>query len=182
MPTAVEIVFAPEDEKLFFEFMARFHLTAYPQRIPPGFKPIPVRPDSQPLFTEEDYYLASEEIAPPALRPIKKGKDRGYQQIDETACPVIFYGRCIFDENNELRSGKLWTELNLNGDMQLNTNIFPEAYRRMWIQMREHIVARCRKSDPAGFYIGGQAAREARAGTMLLRETGRKGGPIKPYR
>jgi hypothetical protein len=181
MPTAIEIMFAPEDEKQFLDFLSRFHLTAYPDRIPPDFDPIQVRADSQELFTEPGYYLAAEEMGPLEIHMIKKGKDKGWRIINEVNSAVIHYDRCVRDENNELRSGKLWTELNLNGDMQLNTDIFPEPYRRMWIQMREHVVSRSHKSNPAGYFIGHQAARLCRSGTVL-REAGRKGVVIKPHR
>jgi hypothetical protein len=180
MPTTRPIVFAPEDEKQFFEFLQRFHLTFYPERIPPDHVPMPVRGSSQESLTEPAYYLAAEELGPIEARMIKKGPERGWQEIDETNSPVIHYERSVVDDLGQLRSGRLWTEVNLTGDAR-RLPAFPDAYRRMWVQIREHIVSRCLKSEPAGFFIGPQAARLARSGTVL-REAGRKGGLLRPFR
>lgn len=180
MPTAIEIVFAPDDEKQFFSFLEPYALTLYPDRIPPDYVPLPVKPSSSELLTEEGYYLAAETLAPIVMRFVKKGKDRGYQTIDEVGSPVIHYERCLVDEKGELRAGKLWTELNFTGDVQRN-NTFPEAFRRMWLSMRDHLLKRCHRSDPSGYLIGPQAARLAKGG-LLMREAGRKGGPLRSYK
>jgi hypothetical protein len=180
MPTAIEFVLAPEDEKQFLAFIAPYELTMYPSRIPPGYKPLVAKPDVQPLLTEPAYYFAAEQLGPVSIHTIKKGKDRGWMIIDETNSPVIHFDRSIYDEENQLRSGKLWTELNITGDMQRNW-AYPESYRRMWMQMREWLVGKCRRSDPSGYVIGPQAARLSKAGT-ILREQGRKGCILKPYK
>jgi hypothetical protein len=180
MPTTFEFVFAPEDEKQFLTFLKQFELTAYPNRVPPGFEGIPVSPDALPQLTEEGYYLAAEKIAPVEVRTIKRGKDAGYLEIDEVNCPVMHYDRSLFDEDGQLRSGKLWSELNLTGDIQRNP-AFPESYRRILLQIREWLRTKTHKSSPSGFHIGPQAARLAKEGTTL-REMGRKGGVLKPYK
>jgi hypothetical protein len=51
----------------------------------------------------------------------------------------------------------------------------------MWLALREYLVNKCHKSQPAGFLIGAQAARLAKAGTPL-RVQGRKGHLLTPYR
>ncbi len=180
MPTSIAFVFAPEDEKQFLTILAPFELRMYPDRVPPRFRPPLAAPAAQPELTEEGYYLAAENIAPVVLRPIKRGKDRGWSEVDEVNCPVIHYDRSLFDEIGQLRSGKLWCELNLSGDMQRNP-AFPESFRRILTQIREWVLTKNHRSQPAGFMVGPQAARLSKAGT-ILREQGRKGGVLKPYR
>jgi hypothetical protein len=180
MPTAIDIVFAPEDEAQLFEFLERFHLTVYPDRIPPGYSPFLVRRDTAARLVEPSYYLAAEEVGPIQVRTVKKGRDRGATRIDETSSPVIHYDRSIKDELGQLRSGQLWTELNITGDVQRNS-AFPDTYRRVWLQMREHLISRCHRSNPPGYLVGIQAARLARAG-LVLREAGRKGDLLEVHK
>ena len=180
MPTSFEFVFAPEDEKQFFTFLKQFELTLYPNRIPPGFKPIPVSPEAVAELTEEGYYLAAEKIGPVEVRTIKRGKDAGYLEINEVDSPVMHYDRSLFDEEGQLRSGKLWSELHLTGDIQRNP-AHPESYRRILLQIREWLKLKTHKSTPSGFHVGAHAARLYKQGTVL-REMGRKGGLLKPYK
>lgn len=180
MPAAIEVVLAPEDEKQLLRFLEPYALTAYPDRIPPDFQPFAVAAENHALLTEPGYYFAGEQWGAVSVRTIRKGVDRGFQEIDETNSPVIHFDRSLMDETGQLRSGKLWTEINVVGDMQRNP-AFPEPYRRMWLALRDYLVNKCHKSEPSGFFIGAQAARMSKAGTPL-RVQGRKGWLLTPYR
>jgi hypothetical protein len=180
VPTVVPFVFAPEDEKQLCSFLAPFQLTVYPDRVPAGWKPFVLDAASAARLDGESYYLAAETLAPVRMRLVKRGKEKGTQEIDETASPVLHYLRSQVDESGQLRSGRLWCELNLTGDMQKNP-AFPDAFRRMLVQIREFMQTRCHRSTPAGWLVGAQAARLSKAGTPL-REEGRKGGLLKPYK
>jgi hypothetical protein len=180
LPTTIPFVFAPEDEKQFCAFLAPYALAVYPDRVPGGWKPFVLDASSAARLDGEGYYLAAEQFAPVQMRFVKRGKEKGTQEIDETNSPVLHYLRSHVDEAGQLRSGRLWCELNLTGDMQKNP-AFPDAFRRMLVQLREFLQTRCHRSTPAGWLIGPQAARLAKAGT-LLREEGRKGGLLKSYK
>jgi hypothetical protein len=179
MPTNIPLVFAPEDEKNFLGFLAPLDLECYPARIPPGFKPFMASPENLGRLEVEAYYLAAPRFAPVNVHAIKKGRDKGFLEIAETDSPVIHYERCLFDEQGQLRSGRLWTAVDLTGDADRNP-AFPDGFRRLFMKIREHLVAQCRRSDPAGFLVAPAAARLFKAGTVL-RESGRKGGLLKPY-
>jgi hypothetical protein len=180
MPTTVEFVFAPDDEKHFCAFLAPWELTAYPDRVPPDWEPFVVNAENAEKLTHAGYYLAAERMGPLVMHAVKKGKDKGTFQVAEVDSPVIHYQRSYVDEKGELRSGRLWAELNLTGDMQLNP-AFPDAFRRLLIKIKEHLQTRCMKSTPAGWLIGPGAARMSKAG-VLMRAEGRTGGPLKPYK
>lgn len=179
MPTNLPLVFAPEDEKQFFGFLAPLELECYPARIPPGFQPFLATAATAATLEGEAWYLAAARFAPVEVRAIKKGRDRGFLEIDETNSPVIHYERSLFDEAGQLRSGRLWTFLDLTGDADRNP-AFPDGFRRLFLKIRDHLVGHCRKSDPAGFLVGPGAARLWKAGTPL-RESGRKGGLLEPF-
>ncbi len=180
MPTVVPFVFAPEDEKQLCSFLAPFGLTVYPDRVPDDWVPFVLDASTSARLDGESYYLAAESLGPVQMRLVKRGKEKGTREIDETASPVLHYLRSHVDETGQLRSGRLWCELNLTGDMQKNP-AFPDAFRRMLVQVREFMQTRCHRSTPAGWLIGAQAARLSKAGTPL-REEGRKGGLLKPYK
>lgn len=177
MPTSIEIVFAPEDEKQFFSFLAPYELECYPERVPPGYRPFRAKAENADQLVEPAYYLAAANLGVPIqVRPFKRGPNKGFLDIDEVNSPVFHYERSVFDENGELRSGHLWTFLDLSGDVFRNP-AFPEAFRRMFVRIREHLVKQCHRSDPAGYLVGSHAARFWRQGGKL-RVAGRTGDPL----
>lgn len=181
MPTLIPFVLAPDDEKQLFDFLARFELTVYPERVPRDWKPFVANAENASRLDLDAYYLAAErDGATLVSRFVKRGKEVGTIEIDETESPVLHYARSVFDEQGRLRSGRLWTYIDLVGDAK-RTPAFPESYRRMWLQIAEYVKVRCHRSQPAGWYIGHAAARLSKAGTEL-REAGRKGAELKPYR
>jgi hypothetical protein len=180
MATVFPFVFAPEDEKNFLSFLAQFELRAYPERVPHGWKPFVVKPENQHLLVEDAYYFADERGAPVEVRPVKRGKEKGTLEIDEVNSPVMHYLRSVVDEAGQLRSGRLWCELNLTGDMQKNP-AFDERFRRMMLAIREHLKTRTFRSQPDGWHIGHAAARLSKTGTVL-REEGRKGVELKAWK
>jgi len=180
MPTTLPFVFAPEDERQFLNFLAPYGLTAYPDRIPPDWQTFVVDAAAATRLDQPAYYLAAESMAPLSLRTVKRGREQGTTEIDERQSPVLHYQRSFEDEEGQLRSGRVWCELNLSGDMQKN-KAFPDAFRRLLAAVREHLHTRCHRSDPTGWWVGPQAARLAKSG-KLLREEGRKGCLIRPYK
>jgi hypothetical protein len=180
MPTVFPFVFAPEDEKQFCTFLGQFDLQVYPDRIPPEWVSFKLDGTSAARLDGPSYYLAAEHFAELKVRPVKRGREKGFYEIDETNSPVLHYQRSYVDEGGELRSGRLWCELNLNGDMQKNP-AFPDGMRRILLAIREQLHVRGHRSDPSGWVIGAQAARLAKAG-QRLREDGRKGIVLKPWK
>ena len=181
MASTIEFVLAPEDEKQLFEMLSRFDLTVYPDRTPPDWKPPKVAPGCLDGLELASCYLAAEGLGPLEVRVVKRGKDAGTIEINESESPVLHYERSVYDEDGALRSGRLWTWLDLEGDIRRNP-AFPEQFRRMWIAIREYLQsARLHKSTPPGWFIGPHAARLHKAGTVL-REAGHKGRVLKPYK
>ena len=180
MAASIEFVFSAEDERAFFQFLSKFELTVYPDRIPDDWAPFLATAQNASRLDGEGYYLAAENIGPILVRAVKRGKDRGTREIDESSSPVLHYERSVFDEKGELRSGKLWSGLEITGDVS-RTTPYPDQFRRVWLAMYEHLVKMCRKSRPSGFLVGPGAARLHGSGTVL-REAGRKGIVLAPYR
>lgn len=179
MPTSLPFFLGPDDEKNFFRFLEKYNLTMYPNRIPPGWKAPKVSADVIPQLDEEAYYLAAEEMGPVVVRNVKRGPDKGAMEVAEVDCPVMHYERSVMDEKGQLRSGRLWAELNLTGDMQKNP-AFGFAFFTMLTEIKEHLNTRYLRSTPAGIVIGHHAARLSKKGT-ILREAGRTGGTFVPY-
>ena len=93
--------------------------------------------------------------------------------------PVIHWERSC-NEDDELRSGRLWAELEVFGDRQrLMTK--PDLLRSVFDKVRAFFKKHFHHSSPAGFFVGPVASRRAREG-LPLREAGRKGGLVVPFK
>lgn len=179
MAEVIHFFFAPEDEELFFEFLARYGLELYPEFVPSGWEPLPVARGVGAGLTETGWYLAAPRIGEVRLQPVKRGRHKGRWNIDETRSPVIHYERSFLDEDGVLRSGRLWAHLDIAGEVSRNAP--PEAFRSMWLQIREHLSKICVRSRPVGWLVAPGAARAVRRG-IALRDSDHKGARVEPYR
>ncbi|MBI5547802.1 MAG: hypothetical protein HY901_28295 [Deltaproteobacteria bacterium] len=169
----------PEDELSFLRGIESFGFEIYPEASPRGFRPFPANAAAVPLLTDEAYYLALPKAGELVAREIRKGPHKGMLELDEVRSPVIHWERSRMEED-ELRSGKLWSELDVVGDRQrLMTK--PDLLRGVFDQLRSFLKKHFRHSQPAGFFIGPIAARRANEG-LALREAGRKGELVVPYK
>jgi hypothetical protein len=178
MADVLTFFMAPADEVAFFRALEPMGFSIVPEIVPAGWEPIRV---SAPLAGELDgqsYYLAAEALGPVEVRPIKRGPNRGSMEVDEIRSPVIHYERSV-REGEELRSGHLWAELVVSGDIHGNAGK-SEAFRQLFERVRAYIK-RFRRSQPVGVWIGPAAARLAGTG-VKLREAGRKGELYRPFR
>ncbi|GAC1539122.1 MAG: hypothetical protein NVS2B9_06010 [Myxococcales bacterium] len=166
-----------EDERELFLKFANRDIELYPELTPRGVAPVPLEAAAAAALEGPGYYFALCDVSGYA---IKRGHNRGMWKIDEVSSPVIYFARSLLDEDGMLRSGYFWCELMAAGD---NSRMGgkPDALRRLINDLQAHVKARFRKSQPVGFFVGPGAARLHDAGTPL-REAGRKGGLIVPYR
>ena len=100
--------------------------------------------------------------------------------IDELECQVLHYARSVLDEKGELRSGRVWAELNLNGDAQKNP-VLSGLFRKLVVETRDWFNTNCLRSTPAGFFIGPAAAKLEKSG-KVLRAEGHKGVALRAFR
>lgn len=178
MADVLTFFMAPPDEVAFFRALEPMGLTIVPEIVPAGWEPVRVCAALAGELEGESYYLAAEALGPVEVRPIKRGPHRGSLEVDEIRSPVIHYERCL-REGEELRSGRLWAELVVSGDVHGNAGK-SEAFRQLFERVRAH-VKRFRRSQPVGAWIGPAAARLFGEG-VRLREAGRKGGLYRPFR
>ena len=113
MASQLQVFMGREDELAFLRFIERFVFEVYPRRVPPDWKTFRARESTLDQFPEEDVYLVASDIGPALVDKMKRGKDKGLWRIDEVRSPVIFWERCITNEDGELVSGQLWAELDV---------------------------------------------------------------------
>jgi hypothetical protein len=180
MALQIGFFMAPEDERELFRRLERMQVELWPEYSEPSY--------SAPIVTEAlaagldqpAYYFAAGDVEG---YPIKRGKDRGRWKIDEIASPVVYFFRSQLDEDGQLRSGYFWAESESAGDNSRMGNK-PAKFHACVRDLQEFVKARFRKSSPvkgSNYYVGQAAARLSQQGT-LLREEGRKGELVVPYR
>jgi len=180
MANTLRFFFSPEDERAFFRFLERFTLEVYPRRVPPDWKPFRPTVDTLDQLPEEDLYLAAPEFGNVLVDKVKRGPDKGAWRVDEVRSPVIYYERSRPNEEGELVSGKMWAELDVTP--QTGRNTAPnDRFRRMFQEVEEWFRKTCRRSEPMGFWVGPHAARSFKEG-LVLRDSERKGGTVRPFR
>jgi hypothetical protein len=167
-----------DDEVAFLRALEKHRLEIYPEAIPAGYRPLLAGPSSAESLVQDAYYLALPDEAI-AVRVIKRGPFAGCSEIDEVRSPVLHYARSLPDETGELRSGRLWVELEATGDRQ-RLGGKSDLLRVAFEDARAFFKRRFRRSTPAGFFVGPVAARKANEG-LALREAGRKGELVRPY-
>lgn len=170
---------SPEDEVAFLRSLETQKLEVYPEVCDPSFEPFAACADNASLLTEEAYYLALPAAGDMMLRQVKRGPHAGMLELDEITSPVFHFERCQMVDG-ELRSGKLWVELEMVGDRQHQLRK-PDLLRSVFEHIRSQFKKSFRRSNPTGFFVGPTAARKAKAG-LKLREAGRKGELVVPYK
>jgi len=181
MANVIRFFMGPEDERAFFRELAPLGLELYPEVVPPDWKAPPVDEAAVELLGDPAYYLGAPQVGPITVDKVKRGPNKGKWMIFEVVSPVIHYRRSLLDpEDGTLRSGQLWAELEVSGDTQRRVQK-SALFQKIFRQVSEIVSRRARKSQPVGYLILPDAVRLHQAGTEL-REEGRKGAVVRPYR
>lgn len=180
MAATLHYFMLPEDERALFRHLARRELTLYPELIPPGWTPLPVREESLPLELPA-YYIAAERLGPVVVHPIKRGPDKGMLAIEEVPSPVFHYERSVRNDRDELVAGRLWAELVVTDDPE-DRKGKPLALKALFEEIHALFRKNWRRSDPKGFWVGPTAGAAWKRGEVTLREAGHKGREIGVWR
>jgi hypothetical protein len=174
----IHFFMAPEDERELFRKLEQWDLDLWPEYGDPGHEAAKVgAAAADALGDEQGWYFA---VEPPTGFPIKRGEKKGLWKVDEVKSAVVYFCRSQLDEDGELRSGYFWVELETAGDYSARGGK-PDKLRRLFNELAGFLKVRYRKSKPVGHFVGPHAARLFNAGTVL-REAGRKGEVVEPYR
>jgi hypothetical protein len=179
MATNIPFFMTDEDELAFLRFLRRFRFEVYPVRVPPEWKMFHAGEDTRDRLPEDACYLAAAELGPVKVDKIKRGPDKGFWRVDEVGSPVIYFERCRRNEQHELLSGELWSQLEWTPQTG-RRYAAPDQFRTLFLQIEHELRIRFRKSDPKGFLIGPHAARAVKDG-LVLRDAERGGGTVRPY-
>ena len=177
MALQLHFFMAPEDAREMLGRLAPWDVELFPEYTRPGEKPLPVEAATAALLDRPGYYFA---IGDPLGFPIKRGQLKGQWKIDEVKSAVVYFCRSQLDEDGDLRAGYFWVELESSGDYSRGGGK-PDLLRRLFLELQRFLKVRYRKSKPVGHYVGPHAARLFEAGTPL-REAGRKGELVEPYK
>jgi hypothetical protein len=180
MANVQKFFMAPEDEVAFFRFLERFVLEVYPRRVPPDWETFRASEANVPRLPEEDLYLVASEIGAAIVDKVKRGPDKGAWRIDEVRSPVIFFERCRMNEEGELLSGQLWAELEVTPQTG-RKDAASDRFRRLYLDIEEHLKKTFRKGDPKAFLVGPKAARLFKDG-LVLRDSEHRGGTVVPFK
>ena len=179
MASTLSFFMTAEDEEAFLRALEARGLEAYPETFAAAYEPFVASGENASLFVEEAYYLHVPTAGELVGRQLRRGPRSGMLEVDEVRSPVIYYARSL-EEDGELRSGRVWSELETMGDKtrrQFKSTLLRHAFE----DMRAYFKKRFVRSEPAGFFIGPVAARRFKEG-LVLREAGRKGGLVRPFR
>ncbi len=181
MANVIRFFMGPEDERAFFRELAPLGLELYPEVVPPDWRAPKIDESVIDQLVEPAYYLGAPEIGPITVDKVKRGPNKGKWMIFEVVSPVVHYQRSLIDpEDGTLRPGRLWAELEVSGDTQKRVQK-ASAFAHLYRQLTDMVTRRARKSQPTGYYVLPDAVRLHNAGTEL-REEGRKGAVIRPFR
>lgn len=181
MASVVRFFMGPEDEKNFLRDIAPLGLVLFPEVVPPDWDAPAVDDALAGELEDDSYYLGAPEVGPITIDKVKRGPNKGKLMILEVVSPVIHYSRSIYDEEGKvLRSGRLWAELQVSGDVHKRVQKAP-IFEKIFAALEAAISRRGRKSQPVGHFVLPDAVRLYQAG-VELREQGRKGDVFRPYR
>jgi len=181
MANTVSYFLLPDDETAFLRSLEPHRLEVYPEVFEASYRPFVASAQSFGALSADAYYLALPAAGEPVGRRIRRGPHVGLLELDEVASPVLHYERSLFDAEGQLRSGRLWTELEAAGDRQKRL-VKPELMRGVFEAICSWFKKRCLHSKPKGYFIGHAAARRVRAEGLVLREAGRKGIAVVPFK
>jgi len=180
MAINIRFFMTDEDELALLRFLHRFRFEVYPVRVPPDWKTFVASEDAHDRLPEDALYFAASELGPVQVDKIKSGPDKGSWRVDEVRSPVIYFQRCRRNEAGELLSGELWSQLDWTPQTG-RRYAAPDRFRTLFLEIDRELRTRYRKSEPKGFLIGPHAARAAKEG-LVLRDSERGGGTVKPFR
>ncbi|WP_242393700.1 hypothetical protein [Anaeromyxobacter oryzisoli] len=181
MAATIHYFMLPEDERAVFRHLARRDLTLYPELVPPGWTPLPVREESLAQLEGTSWYMAAERFGPVIVHPVKRGPDKGLLAIEEIPSPVFHYERSVRNDAGELVEGRLWAELDVTDDPG-DRRGKPHALKAVFEEVHHLFRKSWRRSDPKGFWVGPAAAAAWKRGELVLREAGHKGREIGVWR
>ena len=169
MASQLQVFMGREDELAFLRFIERYVFEVYPRRVPPDWKTFRATEATFDQFPEEDVYLVASDIGPALVDKMKRGKDKGLWRIDEVRSPVIFWERCITNDDGELVSGQLWAELDVTQQTG-RRDAAPERFRARFMEIDVWIRKTFRKTHPKGFWVGPQLTRTIKQTGLKLHE------------
>lgn len=170
----------PEDELSFLRGLEPLKFDVYPEVSEKGYRPFAAAAENHERLTDDAYYLALPSAGELVAREVRRGPHKGMLEIDEIRSPVIHWERSRLDEDGELRSGRLWAELEVVGDRQ-HMMTKPDLLRAVFDRVRTHLKKHFHHSKPVGYFVGPVASRRFHEG-LVLREAGRKGGLVVPFK
>ncbi len=111
MAINIRFFMTEQDELAFLRLLGRFRLEVYPVRVSPDWKTFYASEETRDRLPEDAAYLAAADLGPVRVDKVKRGPDKGSWRVDEVRSPVIFFERSKRNEEGELMSGQLWTQL-----------------------------------------------------------------------
>jgi|SRR5215217_9793365 len=180
MANVLQFFMIPDDELAFFRFLERFVLEVYPRRVPADWTTFRAHQDNMERLPEEEMYLVASDLGPAIVDKMKRGPDKGFWRVDEVRSPVIFLERCRTNEEGELLSGKLWAELDITAQTG-RKNAAPDRFRRLFMDIEEHVKKTFRRGQPKDFFVGPKTARLYKEG-LVLRDSAFRGGTVNVYK
>ncbi|NTX00344.1 hypothetical protein [Myxococcus sp. CA040A] len=180
MANVLQFFMIPDDELAFFRFLERFVLEVYPRRVPADWTTFRAHQDNMARLPEDELYLVASDLGPAIVDKMKRGPDKGYWRVDEVRSPVIFLERCRTNEEGELLSGKLWAELDITAQTG-RKNAAPDRFRRLFMDIEEHVKKTFRRGQPKDFFVGPKTARLYKEG-LVLRDSAFRGGTVNVYK
>lgn len=171
----------PEDERAFLREIAPLGLLLYPEAVPPDWEAPVVDEELADQLVEPAYYLGIPDAGRIDVDKIKRGPNKGKWTILEVTSPVIHLQRSLLEDGESvLRGGRIWAELQISGDTERRVQKTP-VVEGVFRRVSEAITRNARRSQPVGHFILPHACRLHEAG-VELREPGRKGGVVRPFR
>ncbi len=158
-----------DDEEGFLRVLEKYVFEVYPRRVPPDWKTFRATASTLDQFPREEVYLVASDIGPAMVDKIKRGPDKGFWRVDEVRSPVLFWQRCLPNDDGELVSGQLWAELDVTQQTG-RRNAAPDQFRTRVVEIENWLRKNFRKSHPKGFLIGPKTARLVKEGLVKLRE------------
>jgi hypothetical protein len=177
----LQVFMVEEDERAFLRFMERFVLSVYPRRVPEDWETFRARAADLARFPEEEIYLVATDIGPAQVDKIKRGPDKGFWRVDEVRSPVIFWQRCLKNEEGELLSGQVWAELDVTPQTGRRTAA-PDQFRSVMLEVDSWLKKTFRKGDPKPYLVGPATARLVKQQQLKLRTNEHWGREIRVHR